>query len=631
MADRTPRLLLPFIAAAQAQKHVTHNEALMDLDAIVQLGVTARQSTPPASPAPGDRYIVGTSPSGAFAGKTHLVAVYDDAVWRFLTPKAGWMAWIVQEAAIFVFNGTSWIDARFVNSPMIGVNATADTTNRLTVSSPAVLFNHAGAGMQAKLNKAAASDTASLLFQTGFSGRAEMGTAGSDAFQIKVSADGSAWRVGLAIDPANGNVGIGAAPGAGFKLDVAGAARISGDTIGRTFYSQPVSGGSWGGYGLADSSGITRWLMVRNPSNFWLEFNRYAANGAYQDTPVTIDPNTGFFGVGSYGPAARLHVGGFNGTGLLIEGGGGAVQGMATRNNFVSASQYGQTRYESRNEAGASVATMRSDFGTDGSTAWVWEAQPTGARTDRRVERFLIGGNGEVRPGVDNAQSLGVAGIRWSSIWSVNGTIQTSDIRLKNVDRPIAPDDAAAVVAAVEPILFRWKVGGNTVETVEDGVEIVEEQASEPVEIARERIEMRDGRAVRFVETVTERRPLFDEVPVFDEAGAPVMRHEVGPDGAARAVPLTHAVPRMIRTERAKTRTQTIAKPGQRIHAGFSAQAMRAALEAQGLDCGAWGLADKADPDSEQFLRPDQLIPILWAAVKNLQTRVRALEAGRRR
>jgi hypothetical protein len=288
MADRTPRLFLPFIAAAQAQKHVTHNEALMDLDAIVQLGVMARQSAPPASPAPGDRYIVGASASGAFAGKSDLVAVFDDNVWRFLTPKAGWMAWSIQDSAIFVFNGTGWIDARFVSSPMIGVNATADTVNRLAVSSQAILFNHAGAGMQAKLNKAAATDTASLLFQTGFSGRAEMGTAGSDAFQIKVSADGSVWRVGLAIDPASGNVGIGAPAPVWAKHHVAGTSFVTGDSVGRAFFSQQVVGGSWGGYFLQDAANNNRWALARNLGNGWLEMNRFAANGAYQDTPLLI-------------------------------------------------------------------------------------------------------------------------------------------------------------------------------------------------------------------------------------------------------------------------------------------------------------------------------------------------------
>ena len=57
MSDITTHLLLPYILAAQAQKHVTHNEALRLLDAIVQLSVLDRDLTVPhASPADGDRY-----------------------------------------------------------------------------------------------------------------------------------------------------------------------------------------------------------------------------------------------------------------------------------------------------------------------------------------------------------------------------------------------------------------------------------------------------------------------------------------------------------------------------------------------------------------------------------------------
>ena len=97
--------------------------------------------------------------------------------------------------------------------------ATADATNRLSVSAPAVLLNHAGAGHQLKVNKALAADTGSLLFQTGFSGRAEMGTTGSDDFAIKVSPDGITYFNALLVDRTNGRLramnGLGLTPAAG--------------------------------------------------------------------------------------------------------------------------------------------------------------------------------------------------------------------------------------------------------------------------------------------------------------------------------------------------------------------------------------------------------------------------------
>ncbi|MEP1766937.1 MAG: hypothetical protein ABJJ53_09925 [Sulfitobacter sp.] len=80
--------------------------------------------------------------------------------------------------------------------------------NRLSVSAAATLLNHEGAGHQLKLNKAVAADTVSLLYQTAFSGRAEMGLAGDDAFAIKVSADGATWHEALRADPATGSLQI---------------------------------------------------------------------------------------------------------------------------------------------------------------------------------------------------------------------------------------------------------------------------------------------------------------------------------------------------------------------------------------------------------------------------------------
>ncbi|GAA0239876.1 hypothetical protein LNAOJCKE_3196 [Methylorubrum aminovorans] len=70
MADTTPSLALPLIAGGQAQKHVTHNEALALLDTLVQLAVLDKDRTaPPASPAEGDRYLIAANdPSGAWTG-----------------------------------------------------------------------------------------------------------------------------------------------------------------------------------------------------------------------------------------------------------------------------------------------------------------------------------------------------------------------------------------------------------------------------------------------------------------------------------------------------------------------------------------------------------------------------------
>ena len=52
-----------------------------------------------------------------------------------------------------------------------------------------------------KVNKAGTADTASLLFQSGWTGHAEMGLAGDTAFSVKISPDGSQWHQALRLDP----------------------------------------------------------------------------------------------------------------------------------------------------------------------------------------------------------------------------------------------------------------------------------------------------------------------------------------------------------------------------------------------------------------------------------------------
>ena len=109
MSDITTHLLLPYILASQAQKHVTHNEALRLLDAMVQLSVLDRDLTaPPASPSDGDRYLVASGATGLWAGWDLNIAYWVDGVWMRLAPRPGWLAWVADEAAFVVWSGSTW-------------------------------------------------------------------------------------------------------------------------------------------------------------------------------------------------------------------------------------------------------------------------------------------------------------------------------------------------------------------------------------------------------------------------------------------------------------------------------------------------------------------------------------------
>jgi hypothetical protein len=132
----------------------------------------------------------------------------------------GWLAWVVDEDLLVAWDGSGWTTAGgggggsgggSESAPLFGVNATADATNRLSVKSDAVLLSHddvtPGSGdMRAVANKADVSNTASFLFQTDSSGRAEFGLAGDDDWHVKVSADGASWKEALVADRNTGRV-----------------------------------------------------------------------------------------------------------------------------------------------------------------------------------------------------------------------------------------------------------------------------------------------------------------------------------------------------------------------------------------------------------------------------------------
>lgn len=217
----SPILNLPLLQPAQALKHITVNEALLALETVAQISVIDDTlTTPPLEPSEGTRYIVAPNATDAWSGMDERVALWRDSSWHFFEPQAGWLIWVQSRDVFYVYDGTEWTEwesgAGSTGSAtggdeleFFGINATADTTNRLSVNAPATLLNHEGGDHQLKINKNGAVDTGSLLFQSGFSGRAEMGLAGNDDFSVKVSDDGQDWSVAFAADGGTGHIGIG--------------------------------------------------------------------------------------------------------------------------------------------------------------------------------------------------------------------------------------------------------------------------------------------------------------------------------------------------------------------------------------------------------------------------------------
>jgi hypothetical protein len=102
-------------------------------------------------------------------------------------------------------NGTSkWtvIDQSSSNLAAVGIGTAADPSNPLSVFGASALFN--GTNFSFTLNKSAAANTASVLFQDSFSARAQIGLLGDDNFTFKVSPNGSTFYAGLTLDKSTG-------------------------------------------------------------------------------------------------------------------------------------------------------------------------------------------------------------------------------------------------------------------------------------------------------------------------------------------------------------------------------------------------------------------------------------------
>lgn len=109
MTDNTPRLDLPFIRASQAQKEVTHNEALARLDGLVQPVAHGVATAPPATPDDGEVWIVAPAATGDWEGHDHALARFADGVWDFLVPAAGFRFRLLDQGLGAEFDGSDWI------------------------------------------------------------------------------------------------------------------------------------------------------------------------------------------------------------------------------------------------------------------------------------------------------------------------------------------------------------------------------------------------------------------------------------------------------------------------------------------------------------------------------------------
>lgn len=104
----TPNLGLPLVQPAQAQKHVTVNEALIRLDALSQIALQSQTLATPPVVVDGQAYAVPVAATDAWAGQDGLIAIGSSGGWVFATPTKGWRAHIVDEDTVVTYDGTEW-------------------------------------------------------------------------------------------------------------------------------------------------------------------------------------------------------------------------------------------------------------------------------------------------------------------------------------------------------------------------------------------------------------------------------------------------------------------------------------------------------------------------------------------
>jgi hypothetical protein len=189
MSD-TVHLELPFLEAAQAQKHVTVNESLRRLDALVHLAVKGRtHASPPLSPADGDRYIVAGGATGAWAGADGKVAAWSDGAWTLFTPGIGWRAWDAGAGEFVMHNGAGW-------SREPGGGSGATSPHGATTGLGMVEGDHTIVAGVTNDTSFAIPDRAIVL---GVTGRVLNAITGAASWNLGVAADGGRYGTGIGV------------------------------------------------------------------------------------------------------------------------------------------------------------------------------------------------------------------------------------------------------------------------------------------------------------------------------------------------------------------------------------------------------------------------------------------------
>lgn len=217
--ETTLRHSYPFIRPGQSLKYLTFNTAMQQLDTLQNLCLSELgANTPPSDPVIGACYDVGPKPKEAFEAHRGKLAAFLEEGWYFFDKVKGMTALNLTTGEFLIFDGSNWKSSAGADQVQsLGINTSADLTNRLAVKSDAVLFaandsETSEGNVRVVLSKTDADDTASLLYQKSYTSYVEAGLLGDNNYTIQVSADGTTFIKALEINSQTGAVGLGKRP-----------------------------------------------------------------------------------------------------------------------------------------------------------------------------------------------------------------------------------------------------------------------------------------------------------------------------------------------------------------------------------------------------------------------------------
>ncbi|TPE58526.1 DUF2793 domain-containing protein [Sandaracinobacter neustonicus] len=111
MVELTARHRMPLLVAGQGQKDITHNEALLQVDALLSpVAERADLIEPPLTPVFGQCWLLPAAPLAAWAGEAGRLAVWTEGGWRFFDLPVGTAVYVKSTGKLMRRYAGGWAD-----------------------------------------------------------------------------------------------------------------------------------------------------------------------------------------------------------------------------------------------------------------------------------------------------------------------------------------------------------------------------------------------------------------------------------------------------------------------------------------------------------------------------------------